>query len=102
MISRQIPTNVLSMLTRLRQLTLHPALVPKSYLTDLQSGDDDETQPAIHITPQDRIRLQAILAQAIEDNEECPVCFNVLTEPRITSCSHAYCLAWYVSVSYRL
>jgi SWI/SNF-related matrix-associated actin-dependent regulator of chromatin subfamily A3 len=32
--------------------------------------------------------------QAIEDNEECPVCFGVIDDPRITVCSHRFCFAW--------
>ena len=52
--------------------------------------------PAMALTAADKVRLQSLLAQAIEDNEECPICFGVLEDPRITSCSHCYCLAWYV------
>lgn len=85
------------MLTRLRQIALHPGLVPTDYLEQLRnSGEEDTAAPAIIITQRDKIRLQAVLAQAIEDNEECPVCFGILDEPRITACSHAFCLAWYV------
>lgn len=51
--------------------------------------------PAQPLTAADKVRLQGLLAQAIEDNEECPICFGVLAEPRITSCAHCYCLAWY-------
>ena len=40
-----------------------------------------------------KVRLQQVLAQAIEENEECPVCFEVLREPRITVCAHSFCLA---------
>ncbi|KLO20367.1 hypothetical protein SCHPADRAFT_897662 [Schizopora paradoxa] len=88
-----IPTNVLSLLTRLRQITLHPGLIPANYIEQLQSaGDEDKAQPAIKLTPQDIVRLQAHLAQAIEDNEECPICFGVINEPRITTCSHIFCL----------
>ena len=86
------------MLTRLRQLALHPGLVPPNYLQQLKSAaENDEAQgPAIQLTQEDKVRLQGLLSQAIEDNEECPICFGVLAEPRITSCAHCYCLAWYV------
>lgn len=91
-------SNVLSMLTRLRQLALHPGLVPPNYLDQLRAADKDEdaTASAIRLTPEDKVRLQDILAQGIEDNEECPICFSVLNEPRITSCAHMFCLAWCV------
>ncbi|THH08085.1 hypothetical protein EW145_g2943 [Phellinidium pouzarii] len=92
-----IPTNVLSMLTRLRQIVLHPGLVPSNYLDQLQNScnEDNEVKAGalIKVTPQLKVKLQAILAQLIEDNEECPVCFDVLDEPRITGCAHVFCLA---------
>lgn len=91
-------SNILSMLTRMRQLVLHPGLIPRNYLQQLQAAEEAEddlaAKPAVQLKPEDRIRLQGILAQAIEDNEECPVCFDVLDQPRITSCSHTFCLPW--------
>ncbi|RDB25140.1 DNA repair protein rad5 [Hypsizygus marmoreus] len=90
-----VQSNVLSMLTRMRQLALHPGLVPKNYLQELQTmatEEDGISAPVIHLTPEDRLRLQALLAVAIEDFEECPICFGVLNEPRITSCGHMFCL----------
>ena len=95
--STMVQSNILSMLTRLRQLALHPALVPPDYLEQLRITMDNEeagAAPAITLTAEDRVRLQVLLAQAIEDNEECPVCFGILSEPRITSCSHRFCLPW--------
>jgi SWI/SNF-related matrix-associated actin-dependent regulator of chromatin subfamily A3 len=87
----------LSLLTRLRQLALHPALIPGNYLKQLELNEENGDQPqAIEITPADRVRLQGLLAQAIEDNEECPICFNILSDPRITSCTHYYCFPWFV------
>ena len=37
----------------------------------------DKPVPAIPITSADRIRLSTLLAQAIEDREECPICFDI-------------------------
>lgn len=91
----QIPTNVLSMLTRLRQIALHPGLVPSDYLQQLRdAGDDDASRPIVQLSAQDKLRLQGVLAQGIEDNEECPICFGILDDPRITTCAHMFCLAW--------
>ncbi|KAI0743822.1 SNF2 family N-terminal domain-containing protein [Daedaleopsis nitida] len=89
-----VQSNVLSLLTRMRQLALHPGLLPPDYLEKLRAGDKgEEDGPApIQITAQDKIRLQSLLAQAIEDCEECPICFGVLSEPRITYCGHMFCL----------
>ena len=94
----QVQSNVLSLLSRMRQLALHPALLPPNYLEQLLSADadtDKEDSPApVQITSQDKIRLQGLLAQAIEDCEECPTCFGVISEPRITYCGHIFCLPW--------
>ncbi|KAG0704509.1 SNF2 family N-terminal domain-containing protein [Suillus ampliporus] len=88
-------TNVLSMLTRLRQLALHPGLLPPNYLEQLRAAEDKEESAhvALPITQEQRHHLQSLLAQAIEDNEECPICFSVLNDPRITACAHPFCLA---------
>ena len=59
------------MLTRMRQIALHPGLVPSNYLEQLQVLEDDhsDTPPAIRVTPADKVRLQSQLAQIIEDSE---------------------------------
>lgn len=82
----------------MRQLVLHTGLVPASYIDELRTedgADDDTHAKAIVITPADKLRLQAKLAQAIEECEECPICFNLLDDARITSCSHVFCLPWW-------
>lgn len=87
------------MLTRMRQLVLHPGLVPRNYIDSLRvlgTDDHDKTAPPMIITPADRIRLQDRLLIAIEECEECPICFGILSEPRITSCAHVFCRPWYV------
>lgn len=84
------------MLTRLRQIALHPGLIPADYLDQLRAKDDINSSrgSAVQITPELKAKLETLILQAIEDNEECPVCFNTMTEPRITSCAHVFCLAW--------
>ncbi|KAI6135693.1 SNF2 family N-terminal domain-containing protein [Pisolithus croceorrhizus] len=87
-----VTSNVLSMLTRLRQIALHPGLIPINYLEQLQVNEELSTQsPVVHITPELKERLQVQLSQLIEDSEECPICFGILTDPRITPCAHAFC-----------
>jgi SWI/SNF-related matrix-associated actin-dependent regulator of chromatin subfamily A3 len=80
----------------LRQITLHPGLVPSDYVDDLkgQLGDFDgiAAPPVKQITSQDKLRLQTILARAMDQMEDCPVCFEPLRDPRITTCAHYYCL----------
>jgi SWI/SNF-related matrix-associated actin-dependent regulator of chromatin subfamily A3 len=88
-------SNVLSMLTRMRQLALHPGLIPTNYLEDLRAMEDESNpSPVAAVTLEEKNRLKSLLAQAIEDFEECPICFCVLNSPRITSCAHIFCLAW--------
>ncbi|KAG2055432.1 hypothetical protein BDR06DRAFT_911542 [Suillus hirtellus] len=88
-------TNVLSMLTRLRQVVLHPGLLPPNYLEQLRATEDNEETAgvALPVTQDQRRLLQSLLAKAIEDSEECPICFDILNDPRITACSHSFCLA---------
>ena len=61
------------MLTRLRQVALHTGLVPSNYLEELQNSitNDSLDKPGalIKINPKLKVKLQAILAQAIEDSE---------------------------------
>lgn len=91
--SLSISVNALSMLTRLRQLALHPGLIPRDYVDQLQRKEEDNNESMMPLTPEEKTRMQRLLLQAIEDDEECPVCFDVLKDPRITACSHWFCLA---------
>ncbi|KAJ7924933.1 SNF2 family N-terminal domain-containing protein [Mycena leptocephala] len=88
-------SNVLSLLTRMRQLVLHTGLVPANYIEQLKAGDEVDNganAKAVVVTPATKLHLQAKLAQAVEECEECPICFNLFDEPRITSCGHVFCL----------
>lgn len=85
------------MLTRMRQMALHPALVPARYLEELRGGGDADspTDAARALTPEEKQRLQRLLAQKIEDCEECPICLDVLPDDaRITPCTHVFCIRW--------
>lgn len=96
----QAQANILSLLTRMRQMVLHTGLVPASYIEELKAGEEglenNAHAKAMALTPADKARLQDKLAQAVEECEECPICFGLLEEPRITSCSHIFCLPWYL------
>ncbi|KAK1224593.1 hypothetical protein PQX77_012488 [Marasmius sp. AFHP31] len=86
-----LQSNALGMLTRMRQLALHPGLLPANYLEELRSAKVNEGQPAKILTPEEKYRLQIRLGQSIEDSEECPICFSIPEEPKITSCAHFFC-----------
>ena len=82
---------MLQLLTRLRQLALLSTLVPPNYIDDLQK--DEQRHAAIDtLTEEAKRALIFKLKAAIDDAEECPICFDVLTMPRITMCGHPYCL----------
>ncbi|KAG8837816.1 hypothetical protein FRC18_007854 [Serendipita sp. 400] len=100
-IRSEMPTgvNVLSMLTRLRQIALDRSLVPSTYLDELRALAVVQQQnaapghhPSVAISPEQRRRLQDILEQAIKDSEECPICFDTMNDPRVTVCAHKFCL----------
>ncbi|KAJ1306199.1 hypothetical protein OPQ81_010908 [Rhizoctonia solani] len=92
----QVPNLVLGLLTRMRQIALHPGLVPYNYLQQLQSGEqyggnDLPLPPSTIISPQEKSRLQNILFHAEEDSEECAICFDNLKNPRILPDGHYFC-----------
>ncbi|KAF9024848.1 hypothetical protein BDZ89DRAFT_1068783 [Hymenopellis radicata] len=94
--AKSMQSNVLSMLTRMRQISLHPGLVPKNYIDELRAmlDSDDKSKPRVALRPEDKARLQSQLLQAIEDSEECPICLDVpdSANARITSCAHVFCI----------
>ncbi|CAE6481588.1 unnamed protein product [Rhizoctonia solani] len=90
------PNFVLSLLTRMRQIALHPGLVPYDYLQQLQSGEryggDNLPLPqSTIVSPEEKARLQTVLFQAEEDSEECAICFDNLKNPRILPDGHYFC-----------
>ncbi|KAF7315555.1 hypothetical protein MIND_00070800 [Mycena indigotica] len=90
-----VQAHILSILTRMRQAVLHTGLVPRNYLEELRRGGkepDNTPLQATVLTAQDKIQLQAKLGQAIEECTECAICFDEMTDPRITSCGHVFCL----------
>ncbi|WWC70170.1 uncharacterized protein I206_104118 [Kwoniella pini CBS 10737] len=90
--------NVLSMLTRMRQLCLSSQLVPQSFLDDLRRPIPKiPTGPAISIsslTAGKREELIAKLRTYVEEDTECGVCYDeaeFAKRPCITDCGHAFC-----------
>ncbi|KAG8857347.1 hypothetical protein FRB96_005834 [Tulasnella sp. 330] len=80
--------NVLSMLTRLRQLVLHPSLVPTNYLEELRhanlgGGGGGEHIPTHNLSPEELLALKQQLFKAVQDAEECSICFDVIARQRL-------------------
>ncbi|KAK0567677.1 hypothetical protein OC844_000129 [Tilletia horrida] len=85
--------HVLVFLSRLRQIACHRGMVPASFLEDIKLKMFEAAQNAgkQDLTEEDVHRLQEQLVAYIEGNEECPICIDVLTDPRITYCGHVFC-----------
>lgn len=89
--------NVLSLLTRMRQLCLHEDLVPSGYLESLKTkpaaGAHDAS--ALQMSTEDMAVVQKALQQAVVDAEECGVCFDTLLAENIRGlpCRHVFHLA---------
>lgn len=85
----------------MRQIALHPGLIPNNYVEDLRGANDaaeDPTPTQVQLTLEWKAKLQERLAQAVEECDECPICFTVPGDPRITTCAHVFCLPWFVRI----
>ncbi|KAL7421932.1 hypothetical protein Q5752_003704 [Cryptotrichosporon argae] len=92
--------SVLAILTRMRQMCLALDLVPQSFLDEMNGAPaaGHNAVAAVSLSQEEQDALVAKLRQVIADSEECPVCFDVLDDPRITDCGHAFCLACITTV----
>jgi SWI/SNF-related matrix-associated actin-dependent regulator of chromatin subfamily A3 len=77
----------------MRQIALHPGLVPPHYLEELLTAEVNDSNVAKPTAV--KIKLQDMLAQSIEDCAECPICLDQLpNDARIASCAHIFCISW--------
>lgn len=77
------------MMTRLRQLCDHPGLIPDNFMDTLGGGI---------VNPEDIERLVEVLRVAVDEREECVICFDTFTYPVITRCAHYFCRECIVTV----
>ncbi|PHH83662.1 hypothetical protein CDD82_5420 [Ophiocordyceps australis] len=82
--------NVLERLLRLRQACNHWTLC-KERVDDLMKLLEDEK--VVALTPKNQALLQEALRLYLENQEDCPVCYDSLTAPVITNCKHVFCRA---------
>ncbi|KAL9937684.1 hypothetical protein V8E36_003229 [Tilletia maclaganii] len=89
--------HVLVFLSRLRQIACHRSMVPSSFLEVVKLKLFEAAQSAgaasgeTEMSEEEIARLQEQLVASLESNEECPICIDVLTDPRITYCGHVFC-----------
>ncbi|KNZ76960.1 hypothetical protein J132_10908 [Termitomyces sp. J132] len=114
-------TQVLVLLLRLRQICSHPSLVQEGGVTfvshdpadDDKSGVDEEVMRARRLvspefvermkakfkaTALQRMEAEKQSADATAEDEECPICFDALTDAVVTPCTHVFCRECIVDV----
>ncbi|ODO09326.1 hypothetical protein I350_02926 [Cryptococcus amylolentus CBS 6273] len=93
------PANVLSMLTRMRQICLSLELVPQTFLDDIrkppQVRDTGNATSIASLSPEKKQELIEKLKAYVADEIECGVCMDeteFAKDPSITDCGHPFCL----------
>ncbi|KAK9246230.1 SNF2 family N-terminal domain-containing protein [Lipomyces tetrasporus] len=77
---------LLEALLRLRQICNHKALCGER----IRGVADIADKPVVEATHDGVLALQLLLQAAIDNEEECPICFETLHDPRITLCKHIF------------
>ncbi|KAF8647982.1 hypothetical protein AX16_006412, partial [Volvariella volvacea WC 439] len=105
---------VLVLLLRLRQICSHPALIQEGADAFIDPNDTDHTsarladelrraaqlvstefvqrmKSKLRTTMLNRIAAEKESADATIDEEECPICFDMMTDAVVTPCTHTFC-----------
>lgn len=83
-------TYLLEILLRMRQVTNHWKLVGEDRIKNLLELIGENRIVDI-MNEKNRRALQDLLQLRIESQEDCPVCMDIMREPVITVCAHAFC-----------
>jgi SWI/SNF-related matrix-associated actin-dependent regulator of chromatin subfamily A3 len=85
-------TNILTFLLRLRQLACATPLCPQSFIDTIEGAKNLQEEEVeiggTAVSKERKLELQRVLFE--NRTSECPLCYDTLTEPRITPCSHIY------------
>ncbi|KAI8916989.1 SNF2 family N-terminal domain-containing protein, partial [Powellomyces hirtus] len=82
-------TNILVLLLRLRQACCHPFLVSKDFdkADEILAKDEERYKKVMAEWPQD----VAARLQSLDQDQECVICLDAMTEAVITTCGHLFC-----------
>ncbi len=79
--------HLLEILLRMRQCCNHWQMCGERITNLLAQLEEQKT---VDLTPENKKALQDMLQIHIESQEECPICFETLHNPVITTCGHAF------------
>lgn len=81
-------SHLLEVLLRMRQCCNHWRMCGEERISSLLAHLASEQK--LELNDENKQKLQDLLQLAIEAQEECPVCYEVLHDPKITACGHPF------------
>lgn len=80
--------NLLERLLRMRQMCNHPQLCGTARIQAIEARLAEIASEGM--SDEMRRLLQEMLQLAIDSQDDCPICFETLHNPRITACKHIF------------
>lgn len=81
-------SHLLEVLLRMRQCCNHWKLAGEERISRLLEIMQENKK--LELNDENKKQLQDLLQLAIDQQEECPICYEVLHEPTITACGHPF------------